>query len=207
MLGYYNYTVILTYLGMLTAFFGITLSLQGNLAGALICLMVAGFCDMFDGKVASTMADRTVSQKRFGIQIDSLSDLICFGVLPAIIVYQSDMDHAIVPYIAAAYLLCALIRLAYFNVDEEERQSQTEESRTLYLGLPVTTVALLLPAAFCADHYLHWSTVILFPALLVVMGLAFLTPFPLKKPGNLGKAGMVVLGLAEFLLVLVGVFG
>ena len=42
--------------------------------------MAAGFCDMFDGKIASTRK-RTRQEKRFGIQIDSLSDLACFGIM------------------------------------------------------------------------------------------------------------------------------
>ena len=93
MLGFYNYTVILTYLGMLTGFSGITCLITGNKKGALTCLLIAGLCDMFDGKIASTMI-RTKQEKHFGIQIDSLSDLICFGVLPALIVYTSDTGAA-----------------------------------------------------------------------------------------------------------------
>ena len=84
MLGVYNYTVILTYLGMLSGFFGILCLFSGHTEGALLCLLGAGVCDVFDGKVASTKKDRTRSEKRFGIQIDSLSDLVCFGVLPAV---------------------------------------------------------------------------------------------------------------------------
>jgi len=85
MIGFYNYTVILTYIGTMFGFVGMTYAWSGNLKMSLICLMVAGLCDMFDGKIASTM-ERTKPEKRFGIQIDSLSDLICFGVLPAVIV-------------------------------------------------------------------------------------------------------------------------
>ena len=122
MIGFYNYTVILTYLGMLTGFAGIACAFEGNLRAALICLVMAGVCDMFDGKIASTM-DRTRQEKRFGIQIDSLSDLICFGVLPAMIVYANGGGKLRwLP--SALYLLCALIRLAWFNVDEEERQDR-----------------------------------------------------------------------------------
>ena len=47
MLGVYNYTVILTYIGMLTGFTGITCAIHNDLKGALICLMIAGVCDMF----------------------------------------------------------------------------------------------------------------------------------------------------------------
>ena len=145
MIGFYNYTVILTYLGTLSGFLGITFAFNEKPLIALICLIFAGLCDMFDGKVASTK-QRTQQGKRFGIQIDSLSDVICFGVLPAVIVYQfSGKQFWAIP-ICAAYMLCALIRLAWFNVDEEERQDEEgDESRKLYLGLPVTTSALLLP--------------------------------------------------------------
>ena len=89
MLGFYNYTVILTYFGVLTGFTGITCVLAENRSGALTCLLIAGLCDMFDGKIASTMT-RTGREKRFGIQIDSLNDLICFGLLPALIVIHQE---------------------------------------------------------------------------------------------------------------------
>ena len=71
MLGIYNYTVILTYIGMLVSFLGLSFAMGGNIQAALLCLMISGVCDMFDGKIASTM-ERTKQQKRFGIQIDSL---------------------------------------------------------------------------------------------------------------------------------------
>ena len=145
MLGIYNYTVILTYLGMLSGFAGILFLLNGNVRGALICLMVSGVCDMFDGKVASTKKDRTRSEKRFGIQIDSLSDLICFGVLPALIVYSVGRRTWLRAAACGAYALCALIRLAWFNVDEEARQDFDTGRRKVYLGLPVTSAAAVFP--------------------------------------------------------------
>ena len=79
LIGYYDYTVILTYLGMLFAFSGILMVIGEDYWDAVFCLMLAGICDMFDGAVAATKV-RTDSEKRFGIQIDSLSDLISFGV-------------------------------------------------------------------------------------------------------------------------------
>ena len=53
-IGFYNYTVILTYIGMLFAFVGILASIRTDFTTAIICLMFAGICDMFDGLVAST---------------------------------------------------------------------------------------------------------------------------------------------------------
>ena len=72
MLGVYNYTVILTYIGMLSGFSGILCAFEGNVVWAIVCLMISGVCDMFDGKVASTKQERSRSEKRFGIQIDSV---------------------------------------------------------------------------------------------------------------------------------------
>ena len=65
MLGIYNYTVVLTYFGMLAAFTGITYAIHGDIHTALICLMISGFCDMLDGKIASTKKDRTFRERRY----------------------------------------------------------------------------------------------------------------------------------------------
>ena len=54
MIGFYNYTVILTYMGLASAVVGMVTALKGNLLVAVVCLMVSGACDMFDGKVART---------------------------------------------------------------------------------------------------------------------------------------------------------
>ena len=183
MLGFYNYTVILTYLGMLTGFTGITFVCGGNIRAALICLMIAGICDMFDGKIASTM-ERSRQEKRFGVQIDSLSDLICFGVLPALIVYSGGGRLRWLP--SAVYLLCALIRLAWFNVDEEERQNREGGCRRVYLGLPVTCAALIFPLLYAFGGKYHWPMSFFGPLVLLLTAAAFLTPFRLKKPSLRG---------------------
>ena len=216
MIGYYNYTVILTYIGTLFGFTGIMYTWNGNVRAALICLMLAGFCDMFDGKVAS-LRERTKQEKRFGIQIDSLSDLICFGVLPALIIINYSGSFALnsVPAIickilGALYVLCALIRLAWFNVDEEERQSQETGSRENYLGLPVTTAALIFPIAIGIGGLVN-SYLVKFPLekvspyFLLVVAAAFLTPFHLKKPKLVGKLIMIAVGVVGCATVIFGI--
>ena len=86
MLGVYDYTVILTYLSIISAVIGICCSFNAQLVlASIICLMLCGCLDAFDGKVARSKPNRTDFEKKFGIQIDSLSDLVAFGVLPACI--------------------------------------------------------------------------------------------------------------------------
>lgn len=195
LLGYYNYTVILTYIGMITGFAGIINAFGGNIFGSLICLMAAGFCDMFDGAVASTMS-RTSREKSLGIQIDSLSDLICFGVLPAVIVYNLNSSRLFVMAVCSLYVLCALIRLAYFNVDEQERQENSTGRREVYYGLPVTLSALFLPLAHGADSLLYKRPLAATSALML-MSILFLLPFPLRKPRLAGKILVIMCGILE----------
>ncbi len=205
LLGVYNYTVVLTYIGMLFSYGGLMLAFQGNIHGALCCLMMSGVCDMFDGKIASTKTDRTHRERRFGVQIDSLSDLICFGVLPAVTV--SAASGMRLPYICIGglYVLCALMRLAWFNVDEEERQNTSTGSRTVYLGLPVTSSALLLPALMGAALRFGWNAPLIGGLTLLCMGTAFLLPFRLKKPTLPAMLAMLCAGCAELCILFVGI--
>jgi len=202
MIGYYNYTVVPTYFGLASSILGLYLALHMNHPFlAVMCLMFSGFCDMYDGKIARTK-ERTAQEKKFGIQIDSLSDLICFGVLPVAIGYSIGMTAPYFLLIAVFYVLTALIRLAYFNVLEEERQQETEEVRDYYTGLPVTSVALFLPLVYAMKLFLGEYIYILYAVALLVIGCLFVSKLKVKKPH--GKAMYVILaiGLVELVLLI-----
>ncbi|MCU0081155.1 CDP-alcohol phosphatidyltransferase family protein [Extibacter muris] len=201
--GYYNYTVVLTYLGMLIGFIGIIYTMEERYDQALVALMIAGICDMFDGAVAATK-QRDEREKKFGIQIDSLSDLICFGVLPALIAYSITGKTYFGFLTGCLYVLCALIRLAYFNVLEEERQKVEIGSRSYYQGLPVTSVALLLPAVYEIGNKMPNTGGILLQIVMVILAVAFVLPFRVKKPYLIGKIGIVFTGIIEFVILLLG---
>ena len=76
LIGVYDYTVILTYLSLFSALFGMTQAGHGRYTLAVCCIMFSGFCDAFDGAVARTKKDRTEVEKAFGIQVDSLVDAV-----------------------------------------------------------------------------------------------------------------------------------
>lgn len=199
-LGYYDYTVLLTYMGMISGVSGIALVMHEKYSSAIFCLMIAGICDMFDGAVAATKKGRSDREKKFGIQIDSLSDLICFGVLPGLFLYQFSGRNYLSMIVTIEYILCALIRLAYFNVCEEERQKNEGGTRKYYQGLPVTSVALLLPAI-----YLFTNLKYIYISLIAVMGILFLSPLKIKKPKTIGKVILGVLGIVELFILILGV--
>ena len=219
MIGFYNYTVILTYISLLISSLGIGLAASGRPYAALFCLLASGICDMFDGKIARTRKQSTEEEKRFGIQIDSLCDVICFGVLPAAIgvclaVGAAPHDRIAVGCLSGLYILCALIRLAYFNVTEETRQSTEGGRRTHYQGVPVTTSAVVFPMVFAVAELLRilggffgllapW----LYPLFLLITAVAFIAPVRVRKPYGarlvvLGVIGLIECGLMIGLLVL-----
>jgi len=204
--GFYNYTVVLTYIGMLLGLFGISRAIEGDFRGTVIFLMFAGLCDMFDGAIASTR-ERTDSEKRFGIQIDSLSDLICFGVLPAVYVYAASGKSVAALICGGFYALCGLIRLAYYNVCEEERQLEEDCARKYFSGLPITAGAVIYPLAFIVGAVSSVDERIMLPIVAGLTGLAFVLTFKLRKPKTFGKAVLVILAVSALVVIIGGFFG
>lgn len=195
MIGFYNYTVYLTFIGMLSSVCGIGFAFGGKLIAAVICLMFSGFCDMFDGIVARTKKDRSEEEKRFGIQLDSLSDIVCFGILPFAIGLSAGANKWWQIAIMALFSLAGLIRLAYYNVTEETRQQQTDEKRKHYLGIPITSSALTVPLLFCFQSLLGAHFPLAYTLLLLINGALFITPVQVKKPSKLGLLIMFILGV------------
>ena len=201
MLGYYNVSVILTYFGLGSAVVGIRLAMSERISGAIVCLLISCICDMFDGKIARAIK-RSEDAAVFGIQIDSLCDLVCFGVLPAVIAMGLGVNRVIGMATMVLYVLGAVIRLGYFNVNEMKRQQETSENRREYQGLPVTTASWLIALFYLAGKRLfpeHLSSMLV--GWMFILALAFVTDFRIKKPQ--GKTiYFVALGL---LLVLIAV--
>lgn len=227
MIGFYDYTVILTYLSLLSASCGIVVSLAGGGHPFLGCffLLFCGFCDAFDGKVARTKKDRTELERNYGIQIDSLSDLVAFGVLPAcmggaLILRSSFLRGLAETYadrwfvllgglalfaVLILYVLAAMIRLAYFNVTEEERQKTEGGVRKYYTGLPVTSAALIFPLVMLAQYLVSADITLIYIAVALLTGVAFISGhIQVRKPGLRGILIMIAVG-AVILAVMIAV--
>lgn len=200
MIGYYNYTVILTYLSLISALFGTHLAFRGEPVGALICLLLCGAFDSFDGMVARTKKGRTEEEKKFGIQIDSLVDMFSFGIFPAIIGYTMGLNGWLWLAIFALYAICAVSRLGYFNVAEEMRQKETTEKRKYYQGLPVTSSSLIFPAVYLLKAAVGLGTMQgIYGIMMLVVALAFVIDFKVIKPGLKGILAMGVVGVFIFI--------
>jgi len=204
LIGFYNYTVWLTFLSLVSSMVGISFAINGRIMAAVICLLFSGLCDMFDGIVARTKKDRTEDEKNFGIQLDSLCDVVCFGAFPAIIGYCLGATAWWQIAILAFFALAGLIRLAYFNVTEESRQKVETGKRKYYEGVPISVSPLVVALAFCFRNCLSPECfTVLYTLLLLANGVAFIAPVKVKKPGKKGLAALIFTGIIILILMLV----
>ncbi|MCR5829523.1 MAG: CDP-alcohol phosphatidyltransferase family protein [Lachnospiraceae bacterium] len=210
MIGFYNYTVVFTYLSVVSACMSVYFAFGGNIKWAILGIVISGLCDMLDGPVARTKKDRSETEKKFGIQLDSLSDVIAFGVAPACVIYNiavhcSSSGVGVLKVIAAvagiALLICAIIRLAFFNVSEEERQSiDGNKLRDSYRGLPVTNVSLIFAIASLSSYFIEGNAFVI--TMIVVTALtAFFYVLDFKMVKLHGKM-LIVIGGFGFVALL-----
>lgn len=185
MIGFYNYTVILTYMSLASALVGMTFAHGGKYGAAIFCLALSGFFDMFDGKVARSKLDRTDNEKLFGIQLDSLCDVVAFGVFPAFLAYCMGLKGRVGFLAVIFYCICGVIRLAYFNVIETNHFFSEEEHEKVYYGLPITSIAIIFPLVFLLSNPLPANMFrIVLTVMMFVVGILFVSEFKLRKPSN-----------------------
>ena len=183
MIGFYDYTVVLTYIGFASGVTGIFCASTRHLRWAVFFLALSGLCDMFDGKIARTKKNRTEDEKSFGIQIDSLCDIVCFGILPVVICFHLGMKQIYSMAILILYGLAGVIRLAYYNVMETKRQEVESEKRKYYQGLPITSMAVALPILFVFSPLLpdHQIFLGVLHFLVAAVGTLFIIDFKMRK--------------------------
>ncbi|MBP7320281.1 MAG: CDP-alcohol phosphatidyltransferase family protein [Lachnospiraceae bacterium] len=203
MIGFYDYTVVLTYISLMCSIFGMTQAIEGRYKTAIVCLAISGLCDMFDGKIARSKKNRTYDERLFGVQIDSLCDVVCFGAFPAVICYLLGVRGILGEIVIAYYCVCSVIRLGFFNVLETNRQLKEDGANKYYHGLPITSITVILPLVFLLNFFVtpdlfRWILLIT----LFVVGTLLILNFKLKKPTNQQLLLMVVLVGAAVIAIL-----
>jgi CDP-diacylglycerol--serine O-phosphatidyltransferase len=175
-------------------FFGIVAAARGDFRRAVILLFCAALCDLADGRLARALD----ACSKFGMELDSLSDMVSFGIAPAVLVYLSVLQPLgpLGAAIAIAYPLCGAIRLARYNSDVSPLGKVT------FLGIPIPIAASYV-----------WSMVLVRDALniwlvaagtLVVAGCMVSTlKVPKFRKGEGLPVWMMFFGLGLFIFFLV----
>ena len=191
-LGVYHPSVLLTYLGLSISLYGVFFS--KSLAFSLILLILAGLCDTFDGMVANAF-QRNDLEKAFGVQIDSLSDLISFGVFPVQIYLQYFAKFGVVSFLLSVlYLLSVVTRLAYFNASGGEKKDY-------FIGLAVTYASFFIPLYGLFSIYFSIEKIFPGELLYALLAFFFVFNFRMKKPSLKIRIGLLLLAILFVILL------
>jgi len=199
MIGKWNKSVIVTYLGMLLAVAAIVLIISDKIFYAMMCFMAAGICDMFDGTIAR-MCKRTEEEKNFGIQLDSLADVIDFIAVPIVLVIKVCGIQWYSVAACALYSVFGVARLAYFNVCQEENEDKDSPIK-YYTGLPVTYAALIFSVSYLAVLWFDMEvTGYILCGVMAIAAVLYILKIKVIKPGKIGYIFFLLLAVAMFVL-------
>ncbi len=162
-----NTANLITLLNLSLGGFAVLYALNDNLNISMLLIFVAALADRFDGMIARKFH----CESELGKQLDSMSDIISFGVAPALLIYQAVLFDLGTPgmFMTVFYIGCGAFRLAKFNITE---------NNGYFTGLPITAAGCLVTLsylgiqAFPSNFYL---------VLLTMLALSMVSPFKLKK--------------------------
>jgi len=172
--GVYILPNLFTTASIFIGFYAILSASQGHFFRAAVCIVVAHVCDGLDGRIARL----TNTTSAFGVQYDSLADLVAFGVSPAILIYY----WALQPFGAwgwlagSLFVVCGALRLARFNAQAAVSKSND------FIGLPIPAAADLLAATVLLYDYFDVpadsSRYVLVPVLVYSLALLMVSNVP-----------------------------
>lgn len=189
-IGYYNKSIILTFISLFLCIFGISMALNNNVTISFIILIICGICDCFDGYIAS-FVKRTENEKKYGVELDSIVDIVCYGVYPIIISFSLGYNSIYNILIYFIYIFSSVTRLCYFNIDENNKK--------YFKGVPITTISFILPVilAFTTNELFLMFT-------LLVFSFLYLLNIKINKLKIRYKWLMLLLGIILIILIIIG---
>ncbi len=200
--GIYLLPNALTLCGMFCGFYAILASVRGDFISAAWYILIANIFDGLDGWVARL----THSTTRFGIELDSLSDLVAFGIAPAVLIYNWSLDSfgRIGWGAAFLYAMCGALRLARYNV-----QMGSAESKA-FTGMPIPAAATVI-ASLILFYNEMWGVlpgrnymILMMPFLLAILMVSTLRYHGIKEIDPKSRRPFWI--LVVFVIVLVLVF-
>jgi len=159
MLSLMNIADIFTLGNLCCGVLSIFLAIDGLFDLSALLLFLAVAFDVLDGKIAGLMHQKNL----FGKQIDSMSDLVSFGVAPALLFYSLSSPGILGIIVALFFVACGMLRLARYNISEEAG----------FEGIPITVNGVLFPLLFLLfsrfpESFNYWPIVFLIQSVLMI---------------------------------------
>ena len=193
-IGYYNLANLVTLVGLACAVLACFMVSRGQYVFAMLSYGIAALCDALDGRIARATASMTKRERFYGVQLDSLCDVISFGAVPCFMAYMLGYNGVIDILIFMLFVACGVTRLANFNT--EAAVDTTDMKPKFFTGMPIPFSQIIFPLLMIV-HVLVGSPVFwLFRIVYLLVGLAFVLRFRMPKPG-----GKVQLAISAYELV------
>lgn len=174
--GVYLLPNLFTTAALFCGFYAVIASMDGNFQRAAYAIFVAMLLDSMDGRVARM----TSTESQFGKEYDSLSDMVSFGIAPALVIYQWGIDHLrdlggfwgkAGWAVAFIYCVCAALRLARFNTNS----NSGKEDKRYFQGLPSPAAAGVVAGLILFERSFKFDpTVSIAPALFLTLAAGLL---------------------------------
>ena len=181
----------LTLTSLVAGFAAILFAIQGLFSAALIALIIAGICDLFDGVLARSK-QRGDQQRALGQRLDSLVDGCSFGLAPAVVLFAFGLNAPWQIVLLAVFVVATVLRVGYYDVvglDEEAN------GKNYYQGLPCTYVALVLPLAFLLRPALGSMHEVVLTVIVIGLIVAMTASVKIVKPRGLAYVGFATLAV------------
>lgn len=201
-IGYYRDCDLLTMTGTCMALLGCIFAINGSKLLPIFFLIISGICDGFDGKLARRK-EATKEQSVYGVQLDSLSDLISFGVFPLVLTVSCLPPNCYYAWAAIVfYSLCGMVRLAYFNTLDICNKSE----KGYFIGAPITTISIIYPIVYliCLFNKFRYFPIVA-TIFFALVGFSFIYRIKIKKLDDKGKVILSIAGLVLIIAVLIKV--
>lgn len=197
--GFWNPSVILTYIGMSFAILGMFLAVNEMINFSFICLVLCGICDLFDGMVARKFK-RNEDEKAFGIELDSLVDVLSFIAFPVTIFMSIGFNSTIHLIIYILYSIAGIARLGYFNVVTADGDGPVK----YYLGLPITYAALVFSLMYLTVNIFRSDVfMIVYTLSMVIVTVLEVLKIKIAKPKGLAYLFFGILAIAVIALYII----
>ncbi len=199
-IGFFSLANSVTLFGLALSVTSCFLAACGNFKFAIYLLFLACICDMFDGKIARNGKKRSNAEVFYGIQLDSLCDVISFGVTPCFIAYSFGFKGTLDIIIYIVFIACGVTRLAYFNTLTNTNPAKASK---IFRGVPIPMSVFVVTFLFMLTTFIQpYVSIWLFRIVYLCLGLAFVLKINIKKP-DIKKGMMLVVIEIIMLLVLV----
>lgn len=204
-IGFYRACDFVTMLGCFMALLGCILAINGSKLIPIFCLVLAGICDAFDG-VLARKGKFVNEQSVYGRELDSLSDMISFGLFPLVLTVCNLPSNSYFAWVCIIfYTLCGMIRLAYFNMMDICEISD----KKYFVGVPITFISICYPIVYLICYYFDFKYFnIIAPLFFMLVGLSFIYRVKIRKLTNNDKIILcLVAGVLVIVLIILKIFG